>query len=59
MTPGSIHGPTLITIHIEDLPMYATSESKKLPSDTKIHNDSPCMDLFKIDINDVVKWSNN
>ena len=51
---GSILGPTLFAIYINDLPNCLTSQCKIFPDDLKIYNKSFNHDIVLLDINNMV-----
>ena len=56
---GSILGPTLFAIYINDLPNCLTRQCKMFADDIKIHNKSLNHDIVQMDINNMLKWSSN
>ena len=56
---GSILGPTLFAIYINDLPNSLTSQCKRFADDLKIYNKSFNHDIVQMDINNMLKWSSN
>ena len=54
---GSILGPTLLAIYINDLPNSLTSQCKMFADDLKICNKSFNHDIVQMDINNMLKWS--
>ena len=56
---GSILGPTLFAIYINDLPNSLTSQCKMFADDLKIYNKSFNHDIVQMDINNMLKWSSN
>ena len=56
---GSILGPTLFTIYINDLPNCLTSQCKMFADDLKMYNRSFNHDIVQMDINNMLKWSSN
>ena len=54
---GSILGPTLFAIYINDLPNSLTSQCKMFADDLKIYNKSFNHDIVQMDINNMLKWS--
>eukprot|EP00745_Piridium_sociabile_P038460 TRINITY_DN70234_c0_g2_i1.p1 TRINITY_DN70234_c0_g2~~TRINITY_DN70234_c0_g2_i1.p1 ORF type:complete len:166 (+),score=9.79 TRINITY_DN70234_c0_g2_i1:36-533(+) len=58
---GSVLGPILFSIYINDLPLHISSSCELFADDTTIHNkntsvNSVCTDLHK-DINKLVTWT--
>ena len=56
---GTILGPTLFAIYINDFPNCLTSQCKMFADDLKIHSKSFNHDIVQMDINDMLKWSSN
>ena len=56
---GSILGPILFTIYINDLPESIKSICKIFADDTKIYNLSDQCDIIQNDLNELQKWSEN
>ena len=54
---GSILGPTLFAIYINDLPNSLTSQCKMFADGQKIYNKSLNHDIAQMDINNILKWS--
>ena len=54
---GSILGPILFTIYINDLPESIKSICKIFADDTKIYNLSDQCDIIQNDLNELQKWS--
>ena len=55
---GSILGPILFTIFINDLPESINSICKIFADDTKIYNTSNKHDMIQTDLNALISWSN-
>ena len=55
---GSILGPILSTIYINDLPYCPISQCKMFADDLKIYNKSFNHDIVQMDIN-MLTWSSN
>ena len=56
---GSILGPTLFAICINDLPNCLTSQCKMLADDLRIYSKSFNHDIVQMDISNMLKWSSN
>ena len=56
---GSILGPTLFEIYINDLPSCLSSQSKMFADDLKTYNKSFNHGIVQMDINNMLKWSGN
>ena len=56
---GSILGPTLFAIYINELPNCLTSQCKMFADDQKIYNKSFYHDIVQMDISNMLKWSSN
>ena len=56
---GSILGPTLFAIHINELPNCLISQCKMLADDQQIYNKSFNHEIVQMDINNMLKWSSN
>ena len=56
---GSILGPTLFAIYINDLPNCLTSQCKMFADDVKIYNKSFNHDIAQLDISNMLMWSSN
>ena len=56
---GSILGPTLFAIYINDLLNCLTSQCKMFADDLKMYNKSLNHDMVQMDINNMLKWSIN
>ena len=54
---GSILGPTLFVIYINDLPISLASQCKMFADDLKIYNKSFNHDVVQMDINNMLNWS--
>ena len=54
---GSILGPVLFTMYINDLPECVNSLSKIFADDTKVYDDSTKHDKIQQDINSLLEWS--
>ena len=54
---GSILGPTLFAIYINDLTNSLTSQCKMFADDLKIYDKSFNHDIVQMDINNMLKWS--
>ena len=57
MPKGSVLGPLLFTIFINDLPLSITSHIQIFPDDTKIYNTVQDSGILKNDLNKLVLWS--
>ena len=55
---GSVLGPTLFTIFINDIPVDINSSIKIFADDTKLYNDAHLSNLIQNDLNKLVQWSN-
>ena len=55
---GSVLGPILFTLFINDLPDSVTSLCKIFADDTKLYNLSTSHHIMQDDINNLIKWSN-
>ena len=55
---GSILGPILFTIFINDLPECVTSKCKMFADDTKIYNKSIMNSEIQTDLDSLHEWSN-
>ena len=56
---GSILGPTLFAIYINDLPNCLTSQCIMFADDLRIYTKSFNHDIVQIDINNMLEWSSN
>lgn len=56
---GSILGPVLFTIFINDLPSYVQSTCKVFADDTKIYNTTSEHNIIQNDLNNLQKWSDD
>ena len=54
---GSILGPILFAIYINDLPNCLTNQCDMIADDVKIYNKSFNHDIVEIDKNNIIKWS--
>ena len=54
---GSVLGPTLFTVFINDLPECVQSLCKIFADDTKVYNLSSNKDQIQQDLNDIQEWS--
>ena len=55
---GSVLGPSLFTIFINDIPNDITSNVKMFADDTKFYNSAHLNHLIQEDLNCVLQWSN-
>ena len=56
---GSILGPTLFAIYINDLSSYLTSQCKMFADELRIYSKSFNHDIVQMDIGNMLNWSSN